>query len=52
MGLDVSEDHLIEINLVNPGGISGHLEATGTDIGRDVCKAVLTSCLGSAVIPW
>lgn len=46
VGLDVSDDHLIEINLVNPGGISGHLEATGVDIGVDVCKAVLECCLG------
>ncbi|STY84557.1 Glutathione synthetase [Mobiluncus mulieris] len=47
VGIDVSGDHLIEVNLVNPGGISGHLEANGVDIGVDVCQAVLTSCLGT-----
>ena len=45
VGIDVSGENLIELNLVNPGGISGHLEATGVDIGQDVCQAVLSSCL-------
>ncbi len=40
-GIDIAYPHLIELNLVNPGGISGHLEATGEDIGKEVCKAVL-----------
>ena len=45
VGIDVSGENLIELNLVNPGGISGHLEATGIDIGQDVCQVVLSSCL-------
>lgn len=46
LGLDVADDRAIEVNLVNPGGISGHLEATGENIGSLVCEAVIASRLG------
>lgn len=41
VGIDLAFPYFVEFNLVNPGGISGQLNATGIDIGRAACEAVL-----------
>lgn len=45
VGIDLAFPYIVEYNLVNPGGISGQLAATGVDIGVDACAAALDGAL-------
>lgn len=46
VGIDLAYPYIVEYNMVNPGGISGHLAATGEDIGPQACRAALNAALG------
>ncbi|MCA0977170.1 hypothetical protein LCM19_02195 [Qipengyuania flava] len=41
VGIDLAYPHIVELNMVNPGGISGQLNATGEDIGPAACQGAL-----------
>lgn len=45
VGVDLAYPYIVEYNLVNPGGISGQLNATGEDIGDAACEAALAGAL-------
>lgn len=45
VGIDLAFPYIVEYNLVNPGGISGQLAATGVDIGVEACAAALKGAL-------
>jgi len=49
VGFDVAKSYIVEVNLVNPGGISGQLNATGEDIGDVACSAALAGLMGDPV---
>lgn len=48
VGIDLAFPYIVEYNLVNPGGISGQLNATGEDIGDEACRAALAGALSPA----
>lgn len=48
VGIDLAYPHIVEYNMVNPGGISGQLNATGEDIGPLACAAALDAALTPA----
>lgn len=44
-GIDLAYPFIVEYNLVNPGGISGQMNATGEDIGIVACSAALEAAV-------
>lgn len=46
IGIDLAYPFIVEYNIVNPGGINGHYETTGEDIGPAACRAVIEAALG------
>lgn len=48
VGIDLAYPYVVEYNMVNPGGISGHLNATGEDIGPAACNAVIAATVGGS----
>jgi glutathione synthase len=46
-GIDLAYPFIVEYNLVNPGGISGQLNATGEDIGPVACSAAVKAATRS-----
>ncbi|MGG7519743.1 ATP-grasp domain-containing protein [Allorhizobium undicola] len=45
VGIDLAYPFIVEYNIVNPGGISGQLNATGEDIGIPACQAALEAAI-------
>lgn len=51
IGIDLAFPYFVEYNLVNPGGISGQLAATGVDIGVEACAAALEGVVKRTINP-
>lgn len=45
VGIDLAYPYIVEYNMVNPGGINGHFETTGEDIGPAACQAVIDAVM-------